>query len=192
MSDLSDDTEALKHNFLFRGFFNNRGFFDLGALTTPEYRSATFGKGFKRYRTWMESAALFQSDAKGVERLSVRGKAILDEAMTVILKFPRNGPLMVEGFAGAGTAPQQYLAARRRAVRVQAYLISQFQLRPAYVGVVSMGAEPVEASGRRETKRIPAKAQKLPLMVQSSPLQRAVAVQLSAPASQSLVEFNVP
>ena len=27
MSDLSDNTEALKHNFLFRGFFNKRGFF---------------------------------------------------------------------------------------------------------------------------------------------------------------------
>ena len=30
MSDLSDDTEALKHNFLFRGYFKKRGFFDLG------------------------------------------------------------------------------------------------------------------------------------------------------------------
>lgn len=145
MSDLSDDTEALKHNFLFRGFFNKRGFFDLGALTTNEYKSAAFGKGFKRRRIWMEAAALFQKDAQGVETLSAGGKAILDEAMTEILNFPRNGPLMVEGFAGAGTTPHQYLAARRRAVRVQAYVIDRFHLRPAYVGVVSMGAEPVDA-----------------------------------------------
>ena len=144
MSDLSDDTEALKHNFLFRSFFNKRGFFDLGSLTTPEYKSPAFGKGFKKQRIWLESVNLFDKDAKGVEVLSVEGKARLDEAMTELLNFPRNGPLMLEGFAGEGTASQRYLAGRQRAVRVEAYLISRFHLRPAYVGIVSMGAEPVE------------------------------------------------
>jgi len=144
MSDLSDSTEALKHNFLFRGFFNKRGFFDLGSLTTPEYKSPAFGKGFKRQRVWLESVNLFNPDAKGLESLSVEGKAKLDEAMTELLNFPRNGPIMIEGFAGAGTAAQQYLAGRRRAVRVRAYIIDRFHLRPAYVGVISMGAEPAD------------------------------------------------
>jgi phospholipid/cholesterol/gamma-HCH transport system substrate-binding protein len=144
MSDLSDSTEALKHNFLFRGFFNKRGFFDLGSLTTPEYKSPAFGKGFKRQRVWLESVDLFSKDARGVESLSTEGKARLDDAMTGLLNFPRNGPIMVEGFAGAGTASQQYLAGRRRAVRVQAYIIDRFHLRAAYVGVISMGAEPAD------------------------------------------------
>jgi phospholipid/cholesterol/gamma-HCH transport system substrate-binding protein len=142
MSDLSDSSEALKHNFFFRGFFNKRGFYDLKALTAPEYKSPDFGKGFKRYRVWLESASLFNKDAKGVEVLSAEGKTRLDEAMTKILNLPRTGPLMVEGFAGGGTASQQYLAARRRAVRVQTYITDRFQLRPAYVGVISLGAEP--------------------------------------------------
>ena len=144
MSDLSDSTEALKHNFLFRGFFNKRGFYDLGSLTTPEYKSPTFGKGFKRQRVWLESVNLFNKDAKGVESLSAEGKARLDEAMTGLLNFPRNGPIMVEGFAGAGTVSQQYLVGRQRAVRVEAYLVVRFHLRPAYVGVISMGAEPAD------------------------------------------------
>jgi phospholipid/cholesterol/gamma-HCH transport system substrate-binding protein len=142
MSDLSDSTEALKHNFLFRGFFNKRGFFELGSLTTPEYKSPAFGKGFKKQRVWLESVNLFTRDAKGVELLSVEGKARLDEAMTELLKFPRNGPIIIEGFAGEGTASQQYLRGRQRAVRVETYLIGRFFLRPAYVGVISMGAEP--------------------------------------------------
>jgi phospholipid/cholesterol/gamma-HCH transport system substrate-binding protein len=141
MSDLSDDTEALKHNFLFRGFFNKRGFFDLTGLTASEYRRASFARGFKTHRTWLESANLFKKDANGVELLSPEGKARLDETMTELLNYPRNGPLMVEGFAGAGTASQQYLVGRRRAVRVQTYIIDRFHLRPAYVGVISMGAE---------------------------------------------------
>ena len=147
MSDLSDDTEALKHNFLFRGFFNKRGFFDLGALTAPEYKSPAFAKGFQKRRVWLESVNLFKSEAKGVEVLSAEGKARLDETMTELLQLPRNGPLMVEGFAGEGTPSQQYLLGRRRAVRVQAYLIDRFHLRPAYVGIISMGAEPLDQGG---------------------------------------------
>ena len=147
MSDLSDDTEALKHNFLFRGFFNKRGFFDLGSLTAAEYRSPAFAKGFSKHRVWLEAGSLFARNAKGVEALTPEGKGGLDEAMTELLKFPRNGPLMVEGFAGEGTASQRYLTGRRRAALVQGYLIDRFHLRPAYVGVVSLGAEPAPGSG---------------------------------------------
>jgi phospholipid/cholesterol/gamma-HCH transport system substrate-binding protein len=153
MNDLSDNTEALKHNFFFRGFFNKRGFFDLKALTTPEYKSPSFAKGFKRHRVWLESVNLFSKDAKGVEVLSVEGKVKLDDAMTELLNFPRNGPIMIEGFAGAGRTSQQYLVGRRRAVSVQAYVIGRFHLRTAYVGVISMGAEPLDngrPSGFRE------------------------------------------
>ena len=142
MSDLSDDTEALKHNFLFRGFFRNRGFYDLGSVSAPDYKAGKPGKGFQKHRIWLESADLFSKDAKGVEILSPAGKKDLDEAMTEILQFPRNGALMVEGFAGEGSPSIQFLEARRRAVLVQTYIIYRFHLRPAYVGIVAMGAVP--------------------------------------------------
>ncbi len=141
MSDLSDDTEALKHNFLFRGYFKRRGFFDLGGITSSDYTKSSFGKGFKRHRVWMEGANLFTKDSKGVESISAEGKLRLDEAMTDVLTYPRNGPLMIEGYAGEGTASQQYLLGRRRAVRVQTYVVDRFHLKLNYVGVISMGAE---------------------------------------------------
>jgi phospholipid/cholesterol/gamma-HCH transport system substrate-binding protein len=141
MSDLSDNTEALKHNFFFRGFFKRRGFYDLGALTTAEYEKANFAKGFKKYRVWLDSADLYVLGVDGSETLSANGKLLLDKAMTDALRFPRNGPLMIEGFPGAGSSSQQYLQARQRAMQVERYLIARFKLRPAYVGVVSMNAE---------------------------------------------------
>jgi phospholipid/cholesterol/gamma-HCH transport system substrate-binding protein len=144
MSDLADNTEALKHNFFFRGFFKRRGFYDLGSITAATYRSPNFAKGFKRHRIWLESADLFHVDAKGLQVLSPAGKLKLDEAIAEVLTFPRNGPLMVEGFAGAGTASQRYLTGRRRASRVQTYIIDRFRLRPAYVGIIALGAEPME------------------------------------------------
>ena len=139
MSDLSDNTEALKHNFFFRGFFKRRGFYDLGALTAPEYQKASFGKGFKKHPIWLAGADLFQTDAKGLENLSPAGKAKLDAAMTEILQLPRNGPLIIEGYSGTGVPSQQYLTGRRRAARVQMYLIDRFHLRPAYVGIIALG-----------------------------------------------------
>jgi phospholipid/cholesterol/gamma-HCH transport system substrate-binding protein len=140
MSDLSDDTEALKHNFFFRGFFKKRGFYDLGALTTSEYKSPAFAKGFKKYRVWLDSVDIFGKAVDGTEMINVEGKHRLDEAMTQVLTFPRNGPLMIEGFTGVGARSQQYLQGRRRAALVEAYLVTRFHLRPAYVGLVSMGA----------------------------------------------------
>jgi phospholipid/cholesterol/gamma-HCH transport system substrate-binding protein len=149
MSDLSEDTEALKHSFFFRGFFKKRGFYDLSALTAPEYKSAAFGKGFKRYRVWLESADLFTQEANGKEKLSINGKRLLDDAMTNVLRFPRNGPLMIEGFAGEGISSQQYLQGRQRAALVKSYLLARFHLRPPYVGVVAMSAvEDAISSGR--------------------------------------------
>ena len=144
MADLSDDTEALKHNFLFRGFFKKRGFYDLAAVSAPEYQAGKVGKGFTRHPIWLESTRLFTVDAKGVELLSVTGKAALDEAMAVILQFPRHGPMMVEGYATAGTPSEQFLRARRRAALVRTYLIYRFHLRPNYTGIVAMGAAPVD------------------------------------------------
>lgn len=147
MSDLSDNTEALKHNFFFRGFFKRRGFYDLGALTTQEYMDAGFAKGFKKHSIWLESRVLFGKDLKRTSILTAEGKARLDEAMTAILGFPRNGPLMIEGFTAEGTPSQQYLDSRGKATRVQTYLIGRFRLRPAYTGVVSMGGAPAGEAG---------------------------------------------
>ena len=38
MAGLSENMEALKHNFLFRGFFKSRGYFSLSQISPAEYR----------------------------------------------------------------------------------------------------------------------------------------------------------
>lgn len=141
MSNLSDNTEALKRNFFLRGFFKRRGFYNLGAITTTEYLNPDFGKGFKQHRKWIDASALFTTDANGNERLSPEGRAHLDEAVTEIMELPRNGPLIIEGYAEEGTAAEQFVLGRQRAARVESYIISRFQLRPGYIGIVSMGTQ---------------------------------------------------
>src|ERR1700677_2007769 len=42
--NMAEDTEAIKHNFFFKGFFNHRGYYTLSSLSPQEYRhSKLFG-----------------------------------------------------------------------------------------------------------------------------------------------------
>ena len=59
MSNLADDTEAAKHNFLLRGFFRNRGYYTLQEMDPAAYRSSKFLKGHSHERTWIEGETLF-------------------------------------------------------------------------------------------------------------------------------------
>lgn len=59
----------------------------------------------RKHRVWLEGANLFKRDATGMEVLSAEGKTRLDETITELLNFPRNGPLMLEGFAERGRPP---------------------------------------------------------------------------------------
>src|SRR4030095_1978181 len=44
-ADLADNMEAMKHNFLLRGFFNRRGYFDLDAISPVQYRTGVLENG---------------------------------------------------------------------------------------------------------------------------------------------------
>ena len=48
VADLADNMEALKHNFLLRGFFNKRGYFDLDRLSPAEYRKGVLENGKRK------------------------------------------------------------------------------------------------------------------------------------------------
>ena len=140
MSDMAENMEALKRSFFFRGFFNDRGFFDLDSLSLAEYQSKDFLKDIQPERVLVQQAQLFTVKADGAEELSDQGKKNLDEAMADFLRFTRDNAVMIEGYASAGSTEEQFLRSRERGVRVREYLIKRFGLSPEYVGVMPMGA----------------------------------------------------
>ena len=140
MSDLAEDTEALKRSFFFRGFFKDRGFYDLDGLSLAEYESKEFNKDVKKERAWIHQADLFTVSPDTSEELSDKGKKKVDAAIADFLGSIRDSALIVEGYAGSGTSDEQFRRSLERAVKVREYLLKRFSLSAEYVGVMPMGA----------------------------------------------------
>ena len=139
MSDLAESTEALKRSFLFRGFFNRRGYFDLNDVSPEEYRrGALESRERKALRIWLSAAVLFEKDGNGEERLSEGGRARLDSAMSQFVKYPKS-PLVVEGYAVGLTADERFRRSRKRAALVRDYIISRFEADPNLIAVMPLG-----------------------------------------------------
>ncbi|MDE3156080.1 MAG: MCE family protein [Acidobacteriota bacterium] len=142
LGDMSDAMDALKHNFLLRGFFHERGYFDLSQLSPAEYRAGVLAHGNRqRLRIWLKADVLFRTTADGGEVLTDGGKARIDSAMAGYLPYLPDAVLMVEGYARQGSRAQQFLRARDRAALVRAYLIDRFHLDPRTTGLMPLGAE---------------------------------------------------
>ncbi len=142
ISDLSEGTEALKHNFLFRGFFRNRGFFDIDTISRDAYMAgALAGNNRTTLRIWIDAAGLFTRDADGREVLSDAGRRRVDSAMADFVRYPSDSPLVVEGYADEAAGEPASLTSADRAQTVRDYVVSRFRRPATLTGVMSMGSE---------------------------------------------------
>lgn len=146
--NLADDTEALKTNFFFRGFFNRRGFYNLSALTPDKYESSRFAT-HPNARVWISAADLFASGPDGSPQLKDAGRQVLDRRMSALFPYLPHNPIMVEGYSTAAAPDQQYLTSRQRAIDVRNYLIQQFHLDPKFVGFIPLSSHPPKKAGKR-------------------------------------------
>lgn len=147
-TNLADDTDAIKHNFFFRGFFHRRGFFDLETLTPAQYARSEFIKN-PRVRVWIPAAGLFTKDARGIEQLTGSGRSIIDGYMSALTPYLPNNPVVVEGYAANGTPAEEYVASRQRATAVRQYLESHFHLTSERVGIMPFGNRPPPQTGKQ-------------------------------------------
>ena len=152
MAGFAENMDALKHNFLLRGFFNGRGYFDLAQMSPAAYRQGalTRGGGRRTVRVWLRSDVLFGPalDPPGGERLSEEGKGRLDSAIAFSLEHIASGIVMVEGYAQQGQVDDQYLRSRARASIVRDYLIAKFFLDPQATGAMPLGADSPDSPGK--------------------------------------------
>jgi phospholipid/cholesterol/gamma-HCH transport system substrate-binding protein len=140
-ADLADNMEAMKHNFLLRGFFNRRGYFDLDAISPAQYRSGVLENGRRKaMRIWLASPILFEQGADG-EQLTEEGQRRIDSAMTTYLKHVPANPIVVEGYATEGTIGERYRLSRQRAGLIREHLLGRYGLLPQSTGYIALGSE---------------------------------------------------
>jgi len=145
MAGFADNMEALKHNFLFRGFFNDRGFFNLQTISPAEYREGALTQKSARriVRIWLRSSVLVEADPDlpAAIRLSDDGKKRLDSAIAAYLdRFPGDA-LIVEGHSQAGSKDEQHLQSRQLASLARDYLIGKYQLDPRLTVAMPLGGD---------------------------------------------------
>lgn len=145
MSDLAENTEALKRNWLFRGFFADRGFYNLDELTLDEYRELLGDDRYTPLRIWLEGDLLFETDAEGHATLRAGADRRLDEAMGGLLDYPRDSPLVVEGYATGGGRGQEFMRAQAKADVVRDYLARAYRRTATLIGTMPIGSEAAES-----------------------------------------------
>ena len=136
--NLAENSEALKHNFLVRGFFHKRGYYNLTAISPAAYRRDPISKRKGTERTWLSTSQLFDRDSTGGEELSQAGKLSIDQALAKYGDEVLGVPIVVEGYAaGQGTVEKIELS-HERAVLVRNYVRERFHLDATSIGAVAL------------------------------------------------------
>jgi phospholipid/cholesterol/gamma-HCH transport system substrate-binding protein len=146
-SNLADATEALKHNFLVRGFFKKRGYYNLAQMSPEKYRNDPAFTSRTSRRVWLAGTDLFQNGVNG-EELSARGKALLNAALTEDSDPAAPIPIVIEGYWNGDDTTDQVRLSRTRAMLVRQYLHAHFQLESRNLGVVALKNLPPRGTER--------------------------------------------
>ena len=84
----------------------------------------------------------------GVERLSDEGRRRLDSAMADLVRYPRDSPLVVEGYAYLSEGEPAYLQSVDRAQLVRDYLLGRFRRQATLTDIMPMGSDAVGSPSR--------------------------------------------
>ncbi|HTF65818.1 MAG TPA: MlaD family protein [Edaphobacter sp.] len=145
--NMAEDTEALKHNFFFKGYFNHRGYYTLSSLSPEEYRRSKLFASTQSPRAWLQADTLFQHGPHGTEELSEDGKHTIDTAVTSFGDSVFTHPIVIEGYSDAAVTADAISWSYARAQLVRNYLEARYPFTTKNVGIMPLSATPPPALG---------------------------------------------
>ena len=145
--NMAEDTEALKHNFFFKGFFNHRGYYTLASLSPQEFRRSKFFGNSQSPRAWLQADILFQHGPHGTEELSIDGKHTIDAAITSFGDSVFTRPIVIEGYSDAAAPADALSWSYARAQLVRNYLEARYPFTTKNVGVMPLSSTPPPGLG---------------------------------------------
>jgi phospholipid/cholesterol/gamma-HCH transport system substrate-binding protein len=147
-ANMVDDTEALKHEFFFRGFFKKRGYYGLKDLTPDQYRVNRYFNSQSNRRAWLNAADAFGKDSNGTEVLSATGEQEIDQIIGVAKDSVFDEPIVVEGYSNQATVAEEMATSRSRSLIVAHYLEKRFHLNAKNIGLMPLNATAPSSSGK--------------------------------------------
>jgi phospholipid/cholesterol/gamma-HCH transport system substrate-binding protein len=145
--NLAEDTEAVKHEFFFRGFFKKRGYYSLSDLTPDQYRGNRFFNNQRDKRSWL-GADSFTQDANGTSILSAEGQIQVDQIVGTEGDAIMQLPIMIEGYSTDPLPYNQILLSNAHSAAVAHYLERRFKVQSSNLGTISLDAKPPQSSGK--------------------------------------------
>jgi phospholipid/cholesterol/gamma-HCH transport system substrate-binding protein len=145
--NMAEDTEALKHNLFFKGFFNHRGYYSLSSLSPQEYRRSRLFANTQSPRTWLRADGLFQHGPHGTEELSTDGKHAIDAAVTSFGDSVFIHPIVIEGYSDTAAPADALSWSYARAQLVRNYLEARYPFTTKNVGVMPLSSTPPSGLG---------------------------------------------
>lgn len=132
-SELQDDMEALKHNFLTRGFFKNRGYEDASDLTAhaiPRLPERPYGKVFE-----YNAAKIFGKP----EAAKLDHEKVLNEAGQYLQGTPFGLAVVAVYGSDKGETGKEKTLSEARAAVVREYLASNFKFDDTRMNTIGFG-----------------------------------------------------
>jgi phospholipid/cholesterol/gamma-HCH transport system substrate-binding protein len=133
-ANMADGTEALKHNFLLRGFFRGRGYYSLANMSPDLYRKDRLFADQNTDRAWLPADQLFHQNSGGEEELTLQGRSALNSTLARYGERILDSPVVVEGYSDGDEVNDRIAASRQRAILVRNYLQGRFKLDTSRVG----------------------------------------------------------
>jgi phospholipid/cholesterol/gamma-HCH transport system substrate-binding protein len=145
--NMAEDTEALKHNFFFKGFFNRRGYYTLSSLSPEKYKRSKLFGNTQSSRAWLQADTLFRHGPHGTEELSTDGKRAIDTAVASFGDAIFTHPIVIEGYSDAAVSADALSWSYARAQLVRNYLEARYPFTSKNVGVMPLSATPPPGLG---------------------------------------------
>ena len=146
--NMAEDTEALKHNLFFKGFFDHRGYYNLTNMSPQDYRRNRLLVNSHDHRSWLPANHLFQREPDGSEVLTSEGRKAIDSAIAEFGDSVFRYPVVVEGYADSADPADQLALSYVRAQLVRVYLQARFPFEAKRLGVMPLSAIPPPGLGR--------------------------------------------
>ena len=140
VSDFADNMEALKHNFLLRGYFKNRGYEDSNDLGKDEIVSAPQAQPAQSFT--LQSKDLFDKR----DSAKLKGQKNLKEAGDYLAGNDFGVAVIQVSTGKTGSSDTDLTLAQGRALVIREYIVQHFGFDDSKLKTIALGKQTDEAS----------------------------------------------